>query len=275
MALPDPRPTRRRLLTATGSLTVTGILGGCTLLGGPQAISEVTLKPEKLVIQLSPDVDVTALTLIGPDGTPVEAARLMPGTTTVTFKLTGSEPPGKYQLVASNGNETIDERRLTLTKTMELIDVKTVRRGNQRKEGLLLTLKATGDLPLKIDEETFSVKGAPRWGDNEFHRPFVTFPDSQSNGLFIPAGSIQQYILGFILIHRPDRSVARPQPRCSGMTYTLMVRCFFGEAVTYSYEISLKDKGEAYVGIAGDENNYSCTKTIVTNVAQVSTTESS
>jgi hypothetical protein len=265
----DPQPTRRRVLTATGSLTFTGVLGGCTLLEGPQAISEVTLKPTKLVIQLSPDADVTALTLIGPNGRVEDAARLMPGITTVTFELSGDEPPGEYRLVASNGNETIDERKFTFTKTMELVDVKAVRRVNQRKEGLLLTIKATGDLPLNVDEGTFTVKGAPRWGDDEFHRPFVTFPESNQNGYFIPAGTTQQYVLGFILIHRPDESTSPPQSRCSGLSYTLIVRCSFGESTTYKYKISIKDKGKAYVGIAGQENSYSCTKTIVTNVVQI------
>jgi hypothetical protein len=268
-----PQPTRRRVLTATGSLTFTGVLGGCTLLEGPQAISGVTLKSTELVIQLSSDADVTALTLVGPDGKAQDAARLMPGITTVTFELTGDEPPGEYRLVANNGNETIDERRLTLTKTMELTNVQVVNQASKSPRGLLLSIKSTGDLPLNISDETFKVKGSPYWIDDGFHA--IRLPDSEYRGL-LPSQTTEDYILYDVLFHRPQKSSTRPQSRCSGTSYTLTVRCNFGEVVSHTYEISIKEQGESIPDRFEQTNYYSCSKATVIRVTQAhSSTEDS
>jgi hypothetical protein len=269
----DPQLPRRRLLTATGSLALTGVLGGCTLLEGPQAISEVTIKPTKLEIQLSSEADVTALTLVGPNGKAQDAARLMPGITTVTFELSGDEPPGEYRLVANNGNETIDERRLTLTKTMELTNVQVVNQGAKNPKGLSLSIKSTGDLPLKISNETFKVKGSPYWTDNEFHAIRFTLGSNYDQ---LPSQASEHYTLSDILSHRPEKSSTRPQSRCSGTSYTLTVRCNFGGGVSYTHEIQIKEQGQAIPDQFEETNDYSCSKVAVIHVTQLhSSTENS
>lgn len=146
------RVSRRHIVTALGGtmVSLSGCLGLGGLLGSKQTITKTTFQPFQLAVSLREKASVNRVTLIAPNGTTVSRKSVSAGQTTVELPLVAVRndytplSPGKYTIAVGNNGETVAEKQIELTSSWTVADAQT-----KDNRNLLITLKNTGDLPVK------------------------------------------------------------------------------------------------------------------------------
>lgn len=162
--------TRRQVLTAAGVVASVGSTG-CLGLGwfdasDPSAITDITTQKNAMILSLNPDVDLTNVNYIAPDGTQITQQPVAGGQTTVKFPLgTGGKynfkpfTPGTYKIVAEHNGETQQTKTIELTKSLNVVTIGTTTRNTSTKTAyapnLTIEVKNTGSLPIRLT--SFSV----------------------------------------------------------------------------------------------------------------------
>jgi len=124
---------RRTALQTLGSLTLAGVAGclgndgstpsSSSTTGGTPPFADVHMQGTRLVVELASSADVEHVNLVTPNGSLFGTRGVAQGASRVTFDAGTTYPPGEYEIVAVDGDQTLGTTTRTLQPDLQILDM--------------------------------------------------------------------------------------------------------------------------------------------------------